>query len=790
MSVFFNNTNSSDSKLIELEELVQSLQSGVKRLGSFNPKTNVPALPLTPLNENYDSGDYFDIVGLDDGEEYLWNTFTFTNGDHLVVEKVDNENIKWGYINLGKLAKDINYNNNTSGIDAVNVQNALDEIVSNVSTKAINSEVVHLQGSETIDGIKTFGSFPITPESNPTTNYEVANKSYVDNASPTQLSTHDIYVSTAGNDTFNGQVNRKKLTVENALLTVEDNSGNVDIESRNVHIEGGYYTEMLELGTARSRVALIGSADGRTVLKQIKFTENNKQSQVRNIRLENDGVGVGNSGFGIDIQSTLSNYTLTGLSVGGNHASSICINVANGGSGYIAIANCDFNNKIINLENSTIPRFLFINQSANLVINAGTNWAVIVDVNSANILEQSSNNNVFRGNASVNGLLENTTAYNGVLALGALANGFYAVNYDEAGVFSKGDIILIQHPITIVSNKHYNTLNASYYDMQGQRTLHKENGGWVVSAGSGGGVVSAGSGGGGVWEEGDNGKIFYEGGSVGIGTSTPNANAILDLQSTEKGFLPPRMTTAQRDAISTPDSGMTIFNTSINELQIRSAGAWKSLVYKDNTYSKAEIDSLLGKDDWNIDLSGGAISGFIFQDRYVFFGGGALTATGAADFPNLALVGSVAEAKRVMAGVQDDFARYITSYAGENDQAWDQLANANYITAGTHYAPNKLSGLDLGYATDVDGSPSEFFIVPFARDAFNIYFFQMSYNIEGNNYNKRLYFHQGGDGAGLLTTLNQYNGNSDLAGMRWSSSLSPTTGWTIAIKTRFRCKNK
>ncbi len=294
----------------------------------------------------------------------------------------------------------------------------------------------------------------------------------------------------------------------------------------------------------------------------------------------------------------------------------------------------------------------------------------------------------------------------------------------------------------------------------------------------------------GVWEEGSNGEVFYEGGSVGIGTSTPNAKAILDLQSTEKGFLPPRMTTAQRDAISTPDSGMTIFNISVNEFQIRSDGAWKSLVYKDNTYSKAEIDSLLGKDDWNIDLSGGAISGFIFQDRYVFFGGGTLTATGAADFPNLAVVGNVSAAKRVMAGVQDDFARYIASYAGENDQAWDQLANSNYITAGTHYAPNKLSGLDLGFSTDVDGATSEFFIVPFARDAFNIYFFQMSYKIEGNNYNKRLYFHQGGDGAGLLTTINRNNGNSGLAGMRWASSLSPTAGWTVAIKTRFRCKNK
>jgi hypothetical protein len=35
-------------------------------------------------------------------------------------------------------------------------------------------------GNETVNGVKTFGSFPVTPSSAPTTNYEVANKKYVD----------------------------------------------------------------------------------------------------------------------------------------------------------------------------------------------------------------------------------------------------------------------------------------------------------------------------------------------------------------------------------------------------------------------------------------------------------------------------------------------------------------------------------------------------------------------------------------------------------------------------------
>jgi hypothetical protein len=35
-------------------------------------------------------------------------------------------------------------------------------------------------GKQTFNGVKTFSSFPITPSSAPTTNYQVANKKYVD----------------------------------------------------------------------------------------------------------------------------------------------------------------------------------------------------------------------------------------------------------------------------------------------------------------------------------------------------------------------------------------------------------------------------------------------------------------------------------------------------------------------------------------------------------------------------------------------------------------------------------
>jgi len=48
---------------------------------------------------------------------------------------------------------------------------------------------------------------------------------------------------------------------------------------------------------------------------------------------------------------------------------------------------------------------------------------------------------------------------------------------------------------------------------------------------------------------------------VGIGTTTPDGSAKLDVSSTNKGFLPPRMTTLQRDAITSPATGLQIYNT-------------------------------------------------------------------------------------------------------------------------------------------------------------------------------------------------------------------------------------
>jgi hypothetical protein len=65
--------------------------------------------------------------------------------------------------------------------------------------------------------------------------------------------------------------------------------------------------------------------------------------------------------------------------------------------------------------------------------------------------------------------------------------------------------------------------------------------------------------------------------NVLIGTTTDSASAILNVASTTKGALLPRMTTTQRDAISAPTEGMLIYNTTTHCLDHYNGSAWAAV---------------------------------------------------------------------------------------------------------------------------------------------------------------------------------------------------------------------
>jgi hypothetical protein len=70
-------------------------------------------------------------------------------------------------------------------------------------------------------------------------------------------------------------------------------------------------------------------------------------------------------------------------------------------------------------------------------------------------------------------------------------------------------------------------------------------------------------------------------GQVGIGTSVPAASAAIDVSSTTRGVLIPRMTQTQIGAILTPVNGLVVFCTTDNKFYayVSGANSWKEILY-------------------------------------------------------------------------------------------------------------------------------------------------------------------------------------------------------------------
>lgn len=64
---------------------------------------------------------------------------------------------------------------------------------------------------------------------------------------------------------------------------------------------------------------------------------------------------------------------------------------------------------------------------------------------------------------------------------------------------------------------------------------------------------------------------------VGIGTTNPDTSSLFEVQSTTKGLLTPRMTTAQRTAISSPANGLLVYDTDESAFYYYESAAWSRL---------------------------------------------------------------------------------------------------------------------------------------------------------------------------------------------------------------------
>lgn len=73
------------------------------------------------------------------------------------------------------------------------------------------------------------------------------------------------------------------------------------------------------------------------------------------------------------------------------------------------------------------------------------------------------------------------------------------------------------------------------------------------------------------------GKVYSQGISINTSGANPDTSAMLDVSSTTKGFLLPRMTTIERNAISLPAEGLQIFNTTSKCFQVYLNSQWQNV---------------------------------------------------------------------------------------------------------------------------------------------------------------------------------------------------------------------
>jgi microcystin-dependent protein len=143
-------------------------------------------------------------------------------------------------------------------------------------------------------------------------------------------------------------------------------------------------------------------------------------------------------------------------------------------------------------------------------------------------------------------------------------------------------------------------------------------------------------------------------GNVGVGTNSPDTSALLDVSSTTKGFLPPRMTTAQRDAISTPATGLMVYNTDDDVMNYYNGSAW------------AEIGG----------GGGGSPVGTVITSALASCPSGYLAADGTAI--NRTTYAALFSAMGTMYGVGDGSTTFnIPDYRGQFLRGWDNAAGAD-----------------------------------------------------------------------------------------------------------------
>ena len=110
---------------------------------------------------------------------------------------------------------------------------------------------------------------------------------------------------------------------------------------------------------------------------------------------------------------------------------------------------------------------------------------------------------------------------------------------------------------------------------------------------------------------------------VGINTTSPDPSSILDVTSMSKGMLLPRLTTAQRTAISSPANGLIVYDTDFNSLFYYNSSSWVSLFTSSQTRNNHKI--VKSATDLASELTAGGGSKYLLSSNTLYEINGTIT---------------------------------------------------------------------------------------------------------------------------------------------------------------------
>ena len=239
------------------------------------------------------------------------------------------------------------------------------------------------------------------------------------------------------------------------------------------------------------------------------------------------------------------------------------------GNAYLTYANINATGSVINY----VSNINSSNTAANAIVQLSTNSATGGDpyVYFQNGVTQylagmaNADNDIFK--------IQNGTGFTTTPAISVFTNNRVAIgkNTDNGKLFQVAGTFDVAGDISPATSNTYNIGSASgiFASIYVSSILSGNTSGQVAI--NGGQATNEGM------------RIYATGGANGLvnlsdsGGFAADNKTILKLDSTTRGFLPPRMTTTQKNAITTPTTGLIIFDTTLAKICVYTGAAWQTV---------------------------------------------------------------------------------------------------------------------------------------------------------------------------------------------------------------------